>query len=144
MPVPKVNGGLNVQPLRCLSCAPTDADIVPELVALQLAPAYELGFDGLRITAPFSDRNSFLAAIPVRAAAARDDAVVVLADWRPRACPLRREAPTDVSAYARSRVPPKPAALDWRAGPGRRRIAFQVWNEPATFVGAPDVTCGTC
>jgi len=146
VPVPKVNGGLNVQPLRCLSCAPTDADIVPELVALQLAPAYELGFDGLRITAPFSDRNSFLAAIPyVRAARALGiDAVVVLADFiglsLARALFDEKRRPDVLRLYAKVfGVPPKPAAPGLGGlGPGGvGRIAFQVLNEPATFVGVP-------
>src|SRR6185295_9603349 len=71
IPVPKVNGGMNVHPTRCLSCAATDPDLEAELVALQLETIYELGFDGLRITAPIGDRNTLLAVIPyVRAARA--------------------------------------------------------------------------
>jgi hypothetical protein len=146
VPVPKVNGGLNVQPLRCLSCAPTDAGIVPELVALQMAPVYELGFDGLRITAPFSDRQSFLAAIPyVRAARALGiDAVVVLADFS--GLTLARalfddERRADVlRLYARVfGVPPEPLApgLGGLGPKGVGRIAFQILNEPASFVGVP-------
>ena len=80
---PKVNGGVNVQPLRCFGCAATDETIEPELVALQLSAAYGLGFDGIRITAPLGDRNTFLAVIPyVRAARALGiDALVLLADF---------------------------------------------------------------
>lgn len=144
--VPKVNGGLNVQPLRCLSCAPTDADIVPELLALQLAPVYELGFDGLRITAPYGDRNTFLAAIPyVRAARALGiDAVVVLADFS--GLTLARALFDDerrgdvLRLYAKVfGVPPKPLAPGLGGlGPGGvGRIAFQILNEPASFVGVP-------
>src|SRR5262245_28123987 len=82
---PKVNGGINLHPVRRLDVDPNERDpvIVPELVALQLKAAYELGFDGIRITAPGGDRNNFLGAIPyVRAARALGiDAVVVLANF---------------------------------------------------------------
>src|SRR5262245_4934 len=81
--VPKVNGAVNVQPLRCLGCAPTDPTIDPALVGLQLEAVYSLGFDGIRVTAPLSDRGSLLAAIPyARAARALGiDALVLLADF---------------------------------------------------------------
>jgi hypothetical protein len=146
VPVPKVNGGVNVQPLRCLSCAPTDKGLVPELVALQMAPVYELGFDGIRITAPFSDRQSFLAAIPyVRAARALGiDAVVVLADFsgltlaRALFDDDRREGVLRLYAKVFG-VPPEPLAPGLGGlGPGGvGRIAFQILNEPASFVGVP-------
>jgi hypothetical protein len=146
VPVPKVNGGLNVQPLRCLTCAPTDSGIVPELVALQMAAAYELGFDGIRITAPFSDRQSFLAAIPyVRVARALGiDAVVVLADFSglslARALFDDARRPDVVHLYSRIfGTPPEPLApgLGGLGPKGVGRIAFQVLNEPASFVGVP-------
>lgn len=146
IPVPKVNGGLNVHPLRCLSCAPTDTGIIPELVALQLKAVYELGFDGLRLTAPFSDRANFLAAIPyVRCARALGiDAVVVLADFSglslARALFDDERRPHVLRLYAKVfGVPPAPAASGLGGlGPGGvGRIAFQVLNEPASFVGVP-------
>lgn len=147
IPVPKVNGGINVHPLRRLDADPGEVEpvIVPELVALQARAAYELGFDGLRVTAPFGDRASFLAAIPyARAARALGiDAVVVLADftgftlaqalhdeeWRPEVLKLY----SDVFA-----PPPEPAAPGVGLG-GRSvgRVAFQVLNEPAHFLGIP-------
>jgi hypothetical protein len=146
VPVPKVNGGMNLHPLRCLSCAPTDPDLVPELVALQIEAAYELGFDGLRLTAPFGDRANFLAAIPyVRAARALGiDAVVVLADFS--GLSLARALFDDdrrsdvLRLYARVfGAPPEPAApgLGGLGPRGVGRIAFQVLNEPAGFVGVP-------
>ncbi len=72
--LPRVNGGINVQPLRRLGRTP-DPDvplIQPELVDLQMKMVYELGFQWIRITISF-DRfgPDFLAAIPyVRAARA--------------------------------------------------------------------------
>jgi hypothetical protein len=146
--VPKVNGGINVHPLRRLDEDPAEQDpvIVPDLVALQVRAAYELGFDGLRVTAPFGDRGSFLAAIPyARAARALGiDAVVVLADfagftlaqalhdddWRPDVLRLYSEV------FA---PPPEPAGPGMGgAGPrGVGRIAFQVLNEPTHFLGVP-------
>src|SRR5512147_111868 len=57
---PKVNGAVNVHPLRCWGCLPSEEAIDPALVSLQLSAAYELGMDGIRITAPLGDRNSFL------------------------------------------------------------------------------------
>src|SRR5512147_1587697 len=52
---PRVNGAVNIHPLRVLGSATSSSDalIVPELVALQLESVYALGFDGIRITAPF-------------------------------------------------------------------------------------------
>jgi hypothetical protein len=144
--VPRVNGGLNVQPVRCLGCGPNDEGLDPAVVAVQLSAAYELGFDGIRITAPLGDRATFLAAIPyVRAARAIGiDAVVLLAEFggltlaralwdeRKRKDVLRMY--TDVFATAVDPVRPGLGAL----GPkGTGRIAFQILNEPAGFVGVP-------
>jgi hypothetical protein len=82
---PRVNGGINVQPLRRLDFEFNEGDpvILPGLVAAQLQAVYELGFDGIRVTAGYGDRANFLAAIPyVRAARALGiDAVVVLANF---------------------------------------------------------------
>lgn len=137
---------MNVHPLRCLGCAPADPEIIPQLVTLQTSLVYELGFDGLRITAPFTDRNSFLAAIPyVRAARAVGiDAVVVLADFAglTLAAALHDDARRlDVlRLYASVFGPaPEPAVpgLSGLGPKGTGRIAFQVLNEPAAFVGIP-------
>lgn len=144
--VPRVNGAINVQPARCLGCHPNDQTIEPALVALQVSAAYELGFDGIRITAPLGDRGTLLAAIPyVRAARAVGiDAVVLLSDFsgltlaralfddRHRSAVLKMY--TDLFAVPPEPVRPKLGAL----GPkGVGRIAFQILNEPAGFVGVP-------
>ena len=146
VPVPKVNGAINVHPLRCLGCAPTDSIIDHALVALQLAAAYELGFDGIRITAPLGDRYSLLAAIPyVRAARALGiDAVVLLADFsgltlaRALHDPNRRRAILRLyaSLFARPQQPLAPGLGGLGPG-GTGRIAFQILNEPVGFVGLP-------
>ncbi len=145
---PKVNGGINLHAVRRLDVDPNESDpvIVPELVVLQLRAAYELGFDGIRVTAPGGDRANFLAAIPyVRAARALGiDAVVVLSNlegitlaralWDPRRRPEVLRMYDQVLA-----TPPPPAAPGAGGlGPGGAgRIAFQVLNEPALFVGVP-------
>jgi hypothetical protein len=147
IPVPKVNGGINVHPLRRLDADPNEQDpvIIPDLVALQMREAYELGFDGLRITAPFGDRNNFLAAIPyARAARALGiDAVLVLADFAgftlAQALHDDERRPEVLKLYSDVFVPPpEPAAP--RMGLGGRavgRVAFQILNEPTHFLGLP-------
>ena len=147
-PVPQVNGGINVQPVRRLDQDPNEGEpvIVPDLVALQLRAVYALGFDGMRITTPFGDRANFLAAIPyVRAARAVGiDAVVVLHDFAGSTLaqalydPARR--PDVLRLYASVfAVPPPPAApgLPGLGPRGAGRIAFQVLNEPVHFLGIP-------
>jgi hypothetical protein len=146
--VPKVNGGINVHPLRRLGSDPNEQEIViePELVALQSRAAYELGFDGLRITVPLVDRGSFLAAIPyVRAARALGiDAVVVLADFAGfyLAQALheheRREEVLQLYAQVFATPPgPIPPGIG-SAGPRAvGRIAFEILNEPTHFLGVP-------
>lgn len=142
--VPKVNDAINIQPLRLFGTDPNPASplIVPELIARQLALVYELGFDGVRFTASFDVRGDFFAALTyARAARALGiDAVVVmsdfagfrlasaLADERKRIAALRLYQ--DLFGLL---VPP--------AGPRRTpgRIAFQILNEPAHFLGiAPE------
>jgi len=140
--VPKVNDAINIHPLRLFGADPNPATprIVPELITLQLALVYELGFDGVRFTAPFSVRGDFFAALTyARAARALGiDAVVVvsdfagfalagaLADHRKRLAVLRLYQ----DLFGRV-VPPAGA----RRTPGR--IAFQILNEPAHFLGIP-------
>ena len=144
--VPKVNGGINLQPLRRLDPRDPDPTIIPDLVALQLRAVYGLGFDGIRVTAPFSDRANFLAAIPyVRAARALGiDAVVVLADFAglslARALFDDRRRPAVLRLYeAVFGVPPAPVrpGLGGLGRGGIGRIAFQILNEPAHFLGVP-------
>lgn len=147
IPVPKVNGGINVHPLRRLDEDPAEQDpvIVPDLVALQVRAAYELGFDGLRITAPFGDRGNFLAAIPyARAARALGiDAVVVLADFAGLTLAQAlhdSEWRSDVLALYSSVFGPPPAPAGPGLGLGGRavgRVAFQILNEPTHFLGVP-------
>jgi sugar phosphate isomerase/epimerase len=137
---------MNVQPLRCLGCPATAETIDPALVALQLEAVYELGFDGIRITAPLGDRNSFLAAIPyVRAARALGiDALVLLADFSgltlARALHDDRRRRAILELYADVFAPaPEPArpGLGGLGPRGAGRIAFQILNEPVGFVGVP-------
>jgi hypothetical protein len=142
-----VNGGINVHPLRRLDEDPAEQDpvIVPDLVALQVRAAYELGFDGLRITAPFGDRGSFLAAIPyARAARALGiDAVVVLADFAgftlAQALHDDERRAEVLGLYSDVFAPAPPPAAPGM-GLGQRavgRVAFQVLNEPTHFLGVP-------
>jgi hypothetical protein len=146
--VPKVNDGINVHPLRRLDFDPAEQDpvIVPDLVALQVRAVYELGFDGLRITVPFGDRGSFLAAIPyVRAARAIGiDAVVVLADFAGLVLAhalhddARREEVLQLYAtvFAPAPAPVRPG-LGGLGPKGTGRVAFEILNEPTHFLGLP-------
>src|SRR3990170_4766519 len=73
-PVPRVNGGINIQPVRRLEpdAGLTPPLIVPEVVDAQMRALYQLGFEHVRLTLSF-DRfgPDFVAAIPyVRAARA--------------------------------------------------------------------------
>jgi hypothetical protein len=148
---PKVNGGINVHAVRRLDFDSNEHDfvIVPELVALQLRAAYELGFEGLRLSVSISDRGGLLAAIPyARAARALGlDLAVVLTEaggvemaqqlWlgsgREKILPLFD------SLFAAPVAPAAPGMGGLGPG-GIGRIAFQILNEPALFVGvAPDV-----
>jgi len=144
--VPKVNGAINVHPLRCLGCSALDDTIDPSLVALQLSAVYELGFDGIRITAPLGDLHSLLAAIPyVRAARALGiDALVLVSDFSGLALahalfdPNRRAAILRLYAqlFAARQLPLAPE-LGGLGPQGTGRIAFQILNEPVDFVGLP-------
>ena len=74
VPVPRVNGGINVQPFRRLepNAGFTPPLILPELVDAQMKALYELGYQHVRLTLSF-DRfgPDFVSGIPyVRAARA--------------------------------------------------------------------------
>ena len=142
--VPRVNGAINVQPLRRLDPA---ANAIPgievELVDAQMRALYELGFDAVRITATFSRfGENFLAAIPyVRAARALGiDVLALVSDFsgydltQALVRPGRRDEV--LRAYAAILAPP-PAPAGGSGFVGG--FAWQVLNEPAHFLGiAPD------
>lgn len=146
--VPKTNDGINVHPVRRLDpdANPRELVIVPELVALQLRAVYELGFDGMRLTAPFGARANLLGAIPyVRAARALGIDAVVLMSTFDGLAPAQalwsdRQRPEMLALFNRLfAIPPEPAAPGAGGlGPkGVGRIAFQVLNEPSIFFGLP-------
>jgi hypothetical protein len=72
--IPRVNGGINVQPVRRLDTGAGFKPplIVPELVDAQIRALYQLGFEHVRVTISFNRFGSdFVGAIPfVRAARA--------------------------------------------------------------------------
>jgi hypothetical protein len=145
--VPKVNDGINIHPLRRLDTnIEEDGPLVitPELVALQLKTVYELGFDGIRLTAAFGHRSNLLGAVPyVRAARALGiDAVVVLSTFAgltPAQYLWREEKRAEMLAlYNRLFAIPPAAAAPGSGGlgpGGAGRIAFQILNEPSLFFG---------
>jgi hypothetical protein len=139
-PVPRVNGAINIPPLRSLDPAAARLpDIEPALVDAQVRALYELGFAAIRITVSFSRFGAdFLAAIPyVRAARALGlDVLALLADFsgydlaqalaRPR---TREEVLRTIVAILGP--PPPPAGGSGFVG----GLAWQVLNEPAHFLG---------
>lgn len=142
--LPRVNGGINVQPLRLLEPgAHTSPVIIPELVDLQLEALYELGFESLRITISYSSFGpDFFAAIPyVRAARALGIEVLgVMTDFSGfdlvQALRQRTSRDAVVNAYLALFAPvPVPAPGVTQAG----RFALQVLNEPTHSLGiAPE------
>jgi hypothetical protein len=142
--VPRVNGAINVPPLRRLDGAGSHLPgIAPELVDAQVRALYELGFAAIRITVSFSRfGEDFLAAIPyVRAARALGlDVLALLADFSgydlPQAITRARTRDEVLSTIvAILGPPPLPAGGTGFVG----AIAWQVLNEPAHFLGiAPD------
>jgi hypothetical protein len=148
--VPKVNEPINIHPVRRLGSDPrqggNDLVIVPELVALQMRAVYEMGFDGIRLTAPLGNRGDVMAAVAyTRAARALGiDAVVVLATFAgltpAQALWSDTMRPQFLALFNRLFArPPEPAAPG-AGGLGPRgvgRIAFQVLNEPSLFFGIP-------
>jgi hypothetical protein len=145
-PLPRVNGGIVVQPLRRLGLGPGDPGplIVPELVSLQLRAVYELGFERIRIPIAFHRfGDDFLAAIPyVRAARALGVQVLgIMGDFSgydlPQALVQRESRAEVVGAYLKifgGPVAPASSAIV-EAG----SLALQVLNEPTHFLGiSPD------
>jgi hypothetical protein len=144
--VPKVNGAMGVSSLRCWGCDPRDETIDPALVTLQLSAVYELGFDGIRISAPLGDRNTFLSTIAyARAARALGiDVLVLLADFAglplPRALADDKRREDILRMYTDVFVPPPEPVVPGMGSGGPKgvgRIAFQILNEPAGFLGLP-------
>jgi hypothetical protein len=144
-PVPRVNGGINVQPLRRLDPGAGFAPplIRPELVDAQLKALYELGFEQARITISF-DRfgPDFVAAIPyVRAARALGiDVLGVISQFtgydlvQAIAAPETRDEVLET--YVRIFGAELPAVSPVIA---RGAFALQILNEPTHFLGiAPD------
>lgn len=142
--LPRVNGGMNIQPIRHLNPPGFGAEPVigPDLVELQLRLLYELGFSAMRITLTFEQfSRNFLAALPyVRAARAVGiDVVGILVDFDgfdllralvvPRA---RREViSTYLDLFAAPVEPASPGV------PRTGRFLLQVLNEPTHFFGIP-------
>ena len=142
--VPRINGGINVHPLRRLE-GPFDLPvIIPELVDLQLRAVYELGIQQIRTTVAFDGSGfgrSFLGAIPyVRAARALGIDVVALignldaGPDLPRALANPELRPRLLRVYVeilnRQSLP----------APGVDRLgtlALQVLNEPTHFSAIP-------
>ena len=142
--VPRINGGINVHPLRRLE-GPFDLPvIIPELVDLQLRAVYELGIQQIRTTVAFDAfgfGNSFLGAIPyVRAARALGIDVVALignldaGPNLPRALTNPELRPRLLRVYVDVLTPPPlPAPGVDRVG----ALAIQVLNEPTHFSAIP-------
>lgn len=146
-PIPRVNGGINIQPLRRLDddAGFTEPLIVPELVDIQMRLVYELGFEWIRITISFNGFGpEFLAAIPyVRAARALGINVLgILSQFggrdlvRALARPQTREEVLRVYlSLFDDFVPPASPELE---RPGI--FAVQILNEPTHFTGVTPQT----
>lgn len=140
--LPRVNGGINVQPLRRMDMVSdfTPPIVRPELVALQLRTVYELGFRSMRVTLSFNEFGpDFFAAIPyVRAARALGIRVVGIVDQFGFGYDLLR-ALTDPGRRRRVLAayidifgtPIAPASRRRCPGP----LALQILNEPTQARG---------
>lgn len=141
-PVPRVNGGIVVQPVRRFepNAGSTQPIIVPRLVELQMKLVYELGFSHMRITVAFEEFGAnFLAAIPyVRCARALGiDVLGIYADFSGfslvRALTDNATRDDVLETFARvfgDFVPPAAESIP-RAG----RFSAQILNEPTHFLG---------
>ncbi|MFQ5791656.1 MAG: hypothetical protein ACE5JI_14380, partial [Acidobacteriota bacterium] len=142
-PIPRVNGGLNVQPLRRFDpgAGLTPPLIVPGLIDLQMSLIYELGIERIRLTLSFDGFGpDFLAAIPyVRAARALGVHVLgVIGQFtgfdlvQALSQPATREEVLDVYlTIFDDMVPSASPAIE----PGT--FAMQILNEPTHFLGLP-------
>lgn len=141
-PVPRVNGGINIQPVRRLDPDGgfTSPLLVPEVVDAQMRMLYELGFEHVRLTLSF-DRfgPDFLAAIPyVRAARALGmDLLGVIGQFtgydlvQALAAPATRDEvlETYLDIFDTDVLVASPAI------PSSGRFAVQILNEPTHFLG---------
>ncbi len=146
VPVPRVNGGINIQPLRRLDpdAGLTPPLILPELVDAQIKALYELGYEHVRLTLSF-DRfgPDFVAAIPyVRAARALGmDVLGVIGQFtgydlvQAIADPATRDEVLETYLQIfDSAVPVASSAI-----PSLGEFAVQILNEPTHFLGiAPE------
>jgi len=140
--VPRVNGGIVVNPLRRFepNAGLTPPLIVPRLVDLQMKLVYELGFSHMRIMIAFENFGAnFLAAIPyVRAARALGiDVLGIVGEFSGfdlvRAISDNATRDEVLETYARifGDFVPKAAEKIPRAG----RFSAQILNEPTFFTG---------
>lgn len=141
-PVPRVNGGINIQPVRRLDpdAGLTPPLLVPGVVDAQMQALYELGFEHVRLTLSF-DRfgPDFVAAIPyVRAARALGmDVLGVMGQFtgydlvQAIADPATRDEvlETYLDIFDTDVLVASPAI----ASSGR--FALQILNEPTHFLG---------
>ncbi len=139
--IPRVNGGINIQPIRVVDPAEGSEPIIrPELIDLQLRAIYEAGFESIRLTLSWDGlRFDLLAAIPyVRAARALGIDVLGIIGQLGFGHDLSRLLSDD-----ETREPVLQLFVDTFAGdvlpvPGNERrgdIAFQIFNEPTNFLG---------
>lgn len=145
--LPRVNGGINVQPLRRMDTVSdfTPPLVIPELVRLQMKEVYELGFRRMRITISFSEFGpDFFAAIPyVRIARALGIEVLAIIDQfgggfdllRALADPLRRAHVLE----AHHAIFCRPVKRATRRVRSTGRVSFQILNEPTDSRGLPPV-----
>ncbi|HJS73559.1 MAG TPA: hypothetical protein VJ921_04685 [Vicinamibacteria bacterium] len=146
LPVPRVNGGINIQPYRRLepNAGFTPPLILPGLVDAQMKALYELGYEHVRLTLSF-DRfgPDFVAGIPyVRAARALGmDVLGVIGQFtgydlvQAIADPATRDEVFET--YVQIFGDAVPAASPAISAPGG--FSVQILNEPTHFLGiAPD------
>ena len=142
--IPRINGGINVHPVRRFDELDRLPVIIPELVDLQLRAVYDLGIQQIRTTVTFDAfgfGRSFLGAIPyVRAARALGIDVLGLIgnlDYGPDlpralANPVLRPAVLQVYLDVLNRQPLPAPGVD-RVG----TFTVQVLNEPTHSFAIP-------
>jgi hypothetical protein len=146
VPIPRVNGGVNVQPVRRLdiNAGFTPPLIVPELVDSQMRALYELGFEHVRLTISFNRFGpDFIAAIPyVRASRALGmDVLGTISQFTgfDLVRTLSRNATRDEVLETYDRIfGGELIAASKLITPGR--FSAQILNEPTLFLGiSPEV-----